>query len=121
MFLGKTFSHLSWVNLGESRFCHRYGHTSTLVDKFILTFGGHNGQSPLNDVVLYNIEQNIWKQVEVFGQTPIPRSFHSACLIEDSKIIIFGGHSGGQVFSQVEELELKNLDCIFYNVKRYLI
>lgn len=107
---GKTFSHLSWVKLQETEFCKRYGHTSTLIGQFLVTFGGHNGQNLLNDVVLYDFERNTWSQVEVCGDIPIARSFHTACSLDDSRIIVFGGHAGGQVFHQVHELRLKNLE-----------
>jgi len=106
----KTFSHLSWVKLQETEFCQRYGHTSTLIDQFLVTFGGHNGQKLLNDVVFYDFEKNIWSQVEVSGDIPIAKSFHTACSLDDSGIIVFGGHAGGQVLHQVHELRLNNLD-----------
>nr|AML78001.1 putative LOV domain-containing protein [Viola canadensis] len=71
----------------------RWGHTlSCLNGSWLVLFGGCGRQGLLNDVFVLDLDakQPTWK--EVFGGTPpLPRSWHSSCIIEDSKLVVSGG------------------------------
>ncbi|CBI26826.3 unnamed protein product, partial [Vitis vinifera] len=71
----------------------RWGHTlSCLNGSWLVVFGGCGRQGLLNDVFVLDLDAKhpTWK--EVFGGTPpLPRSWHSSCTIEGSKLVVSGG------------------------------
>ncbi|KAK4484090.1 hypothetical protein RD792_011310 [Penstemon davidsonii] len=71
----------------------RWGHTlSCLNNSWLVVFGGCSRQGLLNDVFVLDLDakQPTWK--EVFGGTPPPpRSWHSSCTIDGSKLVVSGG------------------------------
>ena len=45
-----------------------YAHTATLVDfRYMFVFGGTDGNRCFNDLFIYHIEQEYWKQCSTFG------------------------------------------------------
>nr|AML79314.1 putative LOV domain-containing protein [Gunnera manicata] len=71
----------------------RWGHTLTcLNDSWLVVFGGCGKQGLLNDVFVLdlNAKQPTWKEVSG-GTPPVPRSWHSSCTIEGSKLVVSGG------------------------------
>ncbi|KAE8736310.1 Adagio protein 3 [Hibiscus syriacus] len=71
----------------------RWGHTlSCLNGSWLVLFGGCGRQGLLNDVFVLDLDakQPTWK--EVFGGSPpLPRSWHSSCTIDGSKLVVSGG------------------------------
>nr|AML78237.1 putative LOV domain-containing protein [Galax urceolata] len=71
----------------------RWGHTlSCLNGSWLVVFGGCGRQGLLNDVFVLDLDAKrpTWK--EIFGGTPpLPRSWHSSCTIEGSKLVVSGG------------------------------
>ncbi|KAM0961082.1 hypothetical protein ACFX2I_020401 [Malus domestica] len=71
----------------------RWGHTlSWLNGSWLVVFGGCGREGLLNDVFVLDLDakQPTWK--EVFGGTPPPpRSWHSSCTLEGSKLVVSGG------------------------------
>nr|AML79462.1 putative LOV domain-containing protein [Curculigo sp. BC-2016] len=71
----------------------RWGHTlSCLNGSWLVVFGGCGRQGLLNDVFVLDLDaqQPAWK--EVAGQAPpLPRSWHSSCTVDGSKLVVSGG------------------------------
>lgn len=71
----------------------RWGHTlSCLNGSWLVVFGGCGRQGLLNDVFVLDLDaqQPAWK--EVTGEAPpLPRSWHSSCTIDGSKLVVSGG------------------------------
>ncbi|XP_050375457.1 adagio protein 3 [Argentina anserina] len=87
----------------------RWGHTlSCLNGSLLVVFGGCGRQGLLNDVFVLDLDakQPTWK--EVYGGTPpLPRSWHSSCIIEGSKLVVSGGCTdGGLLLSDTYVLDL---------------
>ncbi|KAI7993888.1 Adagio protein 3 [Camellia lanceoleosa] len=83
-----------WHRLNvESSPPRRWGHTlSCLNGSYLVVFGGCGRQGLLNDVFVLDLDAKrpTWKKV--FGGTPLlPRSWHSSCTIEGSKLVVSGG------------------------------
>ncbi|XP_041015348.1 adagio protein 3 [Juglans microcarpa x Juglans regia] len=71
----------------------RWGHTlSCLNDSWLVVFGGCGRQGLLNDVFVLDLDakQPTWREV-FCGTPPLPRSWHSSCTIEGSKLVVSGG------------------------------
>nr|AML76677.1 putative LOV domain-containing protein [Limnanthes douglasii] len=71
----------------------RWGHTLTsLNNSSLVIFGGCGSQGLLNDVFVLDLDAKnpTWKEVSG-GTPPLPRSWHSSCTVENSKLIISGG------------------------------
>nr|AML78542.1 putative LOV domain-containing protein [Xeronema callistemon] len=71
----------------------RWGHTlSCLNGSWLVVFGGCGQEGLLNDVFVLDLDaqQPAWK--EVSGEAPpLPRSWHSSCTIDGSKLVVSGG------------------------------
>ncbi|MBA0706222.1 hypothetical protein Golax_018347 [Gossypium laxum] len=71
----------------------RWGHTlSCLNGSWLVVFGGCGRQGLLNDVFVLDLDakQPTWKEVSG-GAPPLPRSWHSSCTIDGSKLVVSGG------------------------------
>lgn len=71
----------------------RWGHTLTSLNgSWLVLFGGCGSEGLLNDVFVLNLDakQPTWKEVSG-GTPPPPRSWHSSCTIEGSKLMVSGG------------------------------
>lgn len=71
----------------------RWGHTlSCLNGSWLVVFGGCGKQGLLNDVFVLDLDAQQPTWIEVFGGgPPPPRSWHSSCTIEGSKLVVSGG------------------------------
>lgn len=76
----------------------RYGHTMTLtVDGRLLVIGGCsiNAETSvpkyLDDIRQLNTDNMVWSRPRVIGQVPTGRYGHSATLLANGKILLFGG------------------------------
>nr|AML78300.1 putative LOV domain-containing protein [Jacquinia sp. BC-2016] len=71
----------------------RWGHTlSCLNGSWLVVFGGCGRQGLLNDVFVLDLDAKhpTWTQVSG-GRPPLPRSWHSSCTIQGSKLVVSGG------------------------------
>nr|AML76716.1 putative LOV domain-containing protein [Ardisia revoluta] len=71
----------------------RWGHTlSCLNGSWLVVFGGCGRQGLLNDVFVLDLDAKnpTWMQVSG-GRPPLPRSWHSSCIIQGSKLVVSGG------------------------------
>ncbi|KAJ6689528.1 hypothetical protein OIU85_005893 [Salix viminalis] len=71
----------------------RWGHSlSCFNGSWLVVFGGCGGQGFLNDAFVLDLDakQPAWKEVSG-GTPPLPRSWHSSCTIEGSKLVVSGG------------------------------
>nr|AML78895.1 putative LOV domain-containing protein [Catharanthus roseus] len=71
----------------------RWGHTmSCLNGSWLVVFGGCGRQGLLNDVFVLDLDAKnpTWKEVSG-GTPPLPRSWHSSCTVEGSKLVVSGG------------------------------
>nr|AML79138.1 putative LOV domain-containing protein [Centella asiatica] len=77
----------------------RWGHTLTSLNgSSLVVFGGCGSEGLLNDVFVLDLDakQPTWTEVSG-GTPPTPRSWHSSCTIEGSKLVISGGCTGAGV------------------------
>nr|AML78311.1 putative LOV domain-containing protein [Daphne giraldii] len=87
----------------------RWGHTlSCLNGSWLVVFGGCGSQGLLNDVFMLDLDakQPTWKEVSG-GAPPLPRSWHSSCTLDGSKLVVTGGCTdAGVLLSDTYLLEL---------------
>nr|AML79051.1 putative LOV domain-containing protein [Goodyera pubescens] len=71
----------------------RWGHTlSCLNGSWLVVFGGCGRQGLLNDMFVLNLDSPHPAWTEVVGEAPPPpRSWHSACTLNVSKLVVSGG------------------------------
>lgn len=85
---------------------HLAGHTSSVVDDFMLVFGGSMGSSYNNNVYVFDIIRRIWNMPSIPGPCPSPRYGHSQILLDKNHLVIIGGCGGPSVmFNDVWLLE----------------
>ncbi|KAJ4974484.1 hypothetical protein NE237_007658 [Protea cynaroides] len=71
----------------------RWGHTLSCVNgSWLVVFGGCGRQGLLNDMFVLDLDaqQPTWTEVSG-GAHPLPRSWHSSCTVEGSKLVVSGG------------------------------
>merc|ERR1712228_970340 len=80
--------------------CSRRGHSANVIGSNMFLFGGLYGFSKyLNDLHIYNGDDNNWIQPELVGSTRPPcRAWHSTNIIGTTQILMFGGTSGRSKF-----------------------
>nr|AML77323.1 putative LOV domain-containing protein [Ptilidium ciliare var. pulcherrimum] len=72
----------------------RWGHTlSCLNGSWLVVFGGCGSSGLLNDVYVLdlNSKQPTWREVGAGAGAPLPRSWHSSCTLDGSKLVVSGG------------------------------
>nr|AML78490.1 putative LOV domain-containing protein [Staurodesmus omearae] len=92
----------------------RWGHTlSCLNGSCLVVFGGCGSNGLLNDVFVMDLDEDkpTWREVAtsdpVGAHRPHPRSWHSSCTLEGSKLIVSGGCSdSGRLLSDTFLLDL---------------
>jgi len=92
----------------------RWGHTLRELggDRLVL-FGGSSAEGPVNDVHVLELNAPggpAWREHHCAPQPqPLPRSWHGACTLNGSELLVFGGcSSGGRLLS---DTWLLNLDA----------
>ncbi|KAM0787775.1 hypothetical protein ACM66B_003830 [Microbotryomycetes sp. NB124-2] len=83
----------------------RLSHSTTTVGSNLLVFGGHDGVTFSNKVLMFNLVTLQWEHRQTAGVPPSPRGYH-ATVLHDSRILVFGGFNGQQVFDEIWTLEL---------------
>nr|AML77172.1 putative LOV domain-containing protein [Sphaerozosma laeve] len=92
----------------------RWGHTLSCLDSsWLVVFGGCGSNGLLNDVFVLNLDEDqpTWREVAtsdpVGAHRPDPRSWHSSCTLEGSKLVVSGGCSdSGRLLSDTFLLDL---------------
>nr|AML76415.1 putative LOV domain-containing protein [Ruellia brittoniana] len=71
----------------------RWGHTLSCVNgSHLVLFGGCGQQGLLNDVFLLDLDAKhpTWREISSLAP-PLPRSWHSSCTLDGTKLIVSGG------------------------------
>lgn len=89
----------------------RWGHTlRQLRNGTVVLFGGCNRAGPMNDVWQLDVNSAAprWHKMDMGPQlTPLPRSWHGACTIQGTELVIFGGCSStGRLLNDTWRLNL---------------
>ena len=77
---------------------------------YLVVFGG-SGVADLDDLWVYNLEENKWSEIPINKNSarPCGRRFHSSCLIGNSFFVIAGCYSKYRPLSDVFHIDLTNL------------
>ncbi|KAJ6849762.1 adagio-like protein 1 [Iris pallida] len=71
----------------------RWGHTlSCLNGSWLVVFGGCGRQGLLNDVFILDLDAKhpAWREISGLAP-PLPRSWHSSCTLDGTKLVVSGG------------------------------
>eukprot|EP00094_Tigriopus_californicus_P002749 TCALIF_02651-PA protein Name:"Similar to LZTR1 Leucine-zipper-like transcriptional regulator 1 (Homo sapiens)" AED:0.15 eAED:0.32 QI:1/0.33/0/1/1/0.75/4/0/1163 len=71
----------------------RSKHTVVSHNDFVYVFGGDNGRSMLNDLLIFDVKEKSWQRALSTGNRPAPRYHHSA-VVHDTAMYVFGGYTG---------------------------
>nr|AML78573.1 putative LOV domain-containing protein [Hakea drupacea] len=97
----------------------RWGHTLSCVNgSCLVVFGGCGRQGLLNDVFVLDLDakQPTWKEVSG-GDPPLPRSWHSSCTVEGSKLVVSGGCTdAGVLLSDTHLLDLATVNPVWREI-----
>lgn len=108
---------LEWTELSITGSAppQRCGHTTTMVEKRLLVFGGRGGGGPimgdlwaLKGLIEEDNEMPGWTQLKLPGQSPSPRCGHTITS-GGHYLLVFGGHGTGGWLSRYD---IYHNDCI---------
>ena len=92
------------------------GHTSTYIATKIVIFGGYDGKGRSKELFLLNLEDMVWSHVYDNDKFPSSRQRHSSVVLDNRKILIFGGFDGMKWLNDMHILDVSiltdNLRCI---------
>jgi hypothetical protein len=71
----------------------------------LYVFGGDNGKSMLNDMLIFDVKEMSWRRGISIGTPPAPRYHHSAVVSNPLKVKIYTGRR--QVFCAFVRLSIK--------------
>ncbi|XP_057533732.1 adagio protein 1-like [Amaranthus tricolor] len=87
----------------------RWGHTLSCVNgSNLVVFGGCGTEGLLNDVFVLDLDakQPTWREISGLAP-PLPRSWHSSCTLDGTKLIVSGGCAdSGVLLSDTFQLDL---------------
>ena len=73
----------------------RINHSQVTINTSILIYGGVDKDGKyFDDMWTFNIMDNFWLKIEINGEIPKARQGHSALLIDNDQLLIFGGKIG---------------------------
>ncbi|KAI8872380.1 galactose oxidase [Ramicandelaber brevisporus] len=87
--------------------CRRRAHTSFYHNGFFYVHGGGDGTKALSDLYQSNPQQPraVWKRVNMHGQLPPSRGYHTSTLVRD-KLLVYGGANGTTSYEDCHVLDL---------------
>ena len=70
----------------------RDSHSSLLVGNSVYVYGGSDGVSKKSDELMrYDLSNNSWESVNVEGDKPSGREGHTACILQNRYMVVYGG------------------------------
>ena len=87
-------------------------HTAIARDRQVYVFGGYGGAAvarrDFNDLFVLDVQLWSWQKLDPQGEAPVPRSGHSAALIED-KMVVYGGWSSEEQLADLHILHMEEM------------
>jgi len=83
----------------------RCGHSATIHKNNLYVFGGTNGEVRFNDIWVYDLINQSWRQIQP-KENPPPRNGHTSVLYKDDGLVIFGG---------IQDITHERDDVIFFD------
>jgi len=92
-----------------STFGDTYFHTSTLFRDYIITFGGYSKSCKklFPNIQILNLKTNSPEAFKLEGDEPSFRYRHSACLVNQNQILIFGGEKNRSILNDAAIITIK--------------
>ncbi|KAG8215216.1 hypothetical protein J3R82DRAFT_8759 [Butyriboletus roseoflavus] len=96
---------LIWTRVSLTLPHRRLSHTSTQVGSYLFIVGGHDGAAYSSDILFYNLVNLQYEHRPVRGKPLSARGYH-VTIVADSRVFVFGGFNGHEVFDDVHILDL---------------
>ncbi|KAI0258345.1 hypothetical protein BC834DRAFT_926538 [Gloeopeniophorella convolvens] len=92
---------LVWTQVKPDTLHRRLSHSSAQIGSYLFISGGHDGSEYTLELLLFNLV----RAPHDARARPVPRGYH-ASLVTDSRLFVFGGFNGHDVFEEVYVLDL---------------
>jgi len=115
-----ALNNLHWEELKPSNSSYapsnRNCHTATLCGKYMIIFGGKEGEGKriyVNDLHILDVVTNSWVQpLKTVGTPPEGRMGHTSCFFDENKMIIHGGWNGSKVLDDTWILHIHDFNTL---------
>jgi len=71
----------------------RAAHASASIDDTVYLFGGRHNEDRLNDLYSLHLPSLTWIKINIHGEIPIGRSWHTLTHVSDKILMLFGGYT----------------------------
>ncbi|KAI0063348.1 galactose oxidase [Artomyces pyxidatus] len=96
---------LIWTQIRPEVAHRRLSHAVSQVGSFLFITGGHDGTEYTQEMLMFNLVSLQYEPRRTLGKPPSPRGYHIT-ILADSRLFIFGGFNGHDVYDDVHILEL---------------
>ncbi|GAM17228.1 hypothetical protein SAMD00019534_004030 [Acytostelium subglobosum LB1] len=103
-----TFSSGAKVGGGHFSIEARWGHASISVGRRIYVFGGQ-GESLYSNICVYDSTTSVWNEAHTIGKAPSSRYGHSTTLVDNQRVMLFGGRNGKKYLNDLYCLNLPTM------------
>ncbi|OHT17530.1 hypothetical protein TRFO_02581 [Tritrichomonas foetus] len=111
----------TWSRICSRFSITRYGHTCVVYGTSLIVFGGRNKAGEFfNDVLRIDTIDNNVEKIEVNGEIPLPRAYHSAIVFHD-RMYIFGGCNKNGILKDFCMLDLKDYSWKLIRTKKEVL
>lgn len=86
------------------------GHSASFIFNKIYFFGGYDGNTRNNDIYRLTLDDLSFKRIKSNRENITPRQRHSANIINNFKILFFGGYEGARWLNNVDILNISKLE-----------
>nr|AML76532.1 putative LOV domain-containing protein [Anthoceros agrestis] len=96
----------------------RWGHTLSCVNgSWLVVFGGCGKDGLLNDVYVVDLDEPhpTWRKV-AGAVPPVPRSWHSSCTLDGTKLVVSGGSADSGLLSDTFILDVAKEEPIWQEI-----
>jgi hypothetical protein len=87
----------------------RHFHTSSRILQTLYVFGGYDGDEWRNDTVSLDIDSLTWSNISFAGPLPPVRASHSSSVINDNRMLVFGGYDGDKFLNDLWILDVPSM------------
>mmetsp|Transcript_11544 Transcript_11544/g.16047 ORF Transcript_11544/g.16047 Transcript_11544/m.16047 type:complete len:822 (-) Transcript_11544:67-2532(-) len=112
----------NWYTLEQdTKPAARDGHSATYFKKHkcIILFGGNSRDNQvLSDLWKFDVEQKIWTKLKPQGKEPHPRCSHSASVVRNNFLVIFGGFDQKKYFNDVHVYDVTKNEWVRFSFQK---
>jgi hypothetical protein len=92
----------------------RFLHSTCVVGRGLLVWGGHDDEDVFDDLHLLDTDTMQWRRVECEGESPGPRYAAESVTLADDLVLVYGGKDDSKAFNDLHLLRFTSAGTSFW-------